>query len=257
MLPLGRLLQLVPRFTDGLKSAWAPPNPMPAPAFFSNPEEGPTMVDTSSPAITTIIKGREVPGTIVDGGSGVNVISLRTCNTLGIQEWEPCPFWLRMADTSSVRPAGLIWDLEVTIGGHAFRISAIVLQLNTQGAYPLLLGRPWLQTAHIKQNWQKNNITFRRGKTKVRVPTQPRAGPSKEVTPLYAESVNMLEGLADEEVDRYLEENPKIVPLFEVDVANVVSPYIVHPDDAGEEPDQDAIRDLRQAQEALEREMAV
>ena len=162
-----------------------------------------------------------------------------------------------MANTSSVRPTGLIWDLEVTIGGHAFRISAVVLQLNAQGAYPLLLGRPWLQTAHIKQNWQKNNITFRRGKTKVRVPTQPRAGPSKEVTPLYAESVNMLEGLADEEVDRYLEENPKIVPLFEVDVADAVSPYIVHPDDASEEPDQDAIRDLRQAQEALEREMAV
>ena len=67
----------------------------------------------------------------------------------------------------------------------------------------------------------------------------------------------MLEGLADEEVDRYLDENPKIVPLFEVDVAKAVSPYILHPDDASEEPDRDAIRELRQAQEALEREMAV
>ena len=48
-----------------------------------------------------------------------------------------------MADTSSVRPTGLIWDLEVTIGGHAFRISTVALQLNAQGAYPLLLGRAW------------------------------------------------------------------------------------------------------------------
>ena len=63
----------------------------------------------------------------------------------------------------------------MTIGGHAFRISTTVLQLNAQGAYPLLLGRPWLQTAHIKQNWQKNNITFRREKTEVQVPTQPQA----------------------------------------------------------------------------------
>ena len=91
----------------------------------------------------------------------------------------------------------------------------------------------------------------------MRVPTQPQAGPSKEVTPLYADSVNMLEGLADEDVDRYLDENPRIVPLFKVYVAEAVSPYMVHTDDASEEPDGDAIRELRQAQEALEREMVI
>ena len=141
-------------------------------------------------------------------------------------EWEPCPFSLHMADTSSVRPTGLIQDLEVTIGGHVFCISVVVLQLNVQGAYPLLLGWPWLRMAHIKQNWQKNIITFRRGKTKVWVATQQRAVTSKEATPLYAESINMLEGLPDEEIDRYLEEHPKIVPLFEVDITAAVGPYI-------------------------------
>ena len=81
-------------------------------------------------------------GIIIDGGSKVNVISKGTCDTLGIRDWEPCPFWLRMADTNSVRPTGLIRDLDVTIEGRAFGISAVVLQLNVQGAYPLLLGRP-------------------------------------------------------------------------------------------------------------------
>ena len=56
---------------------------------------------------------------------------------------------------------------------------------------------------------------------------QPRATTSKEVTPLYVESINMLEGLPDEEVDRYLEEHPKIVPLFEVDITVVVGPYVM------------------------------
>ena len=128
-LPLGRLLQLVPRFTEGLKTAMTAGESPPAPVFFSNPEEGPTVVDTNSPIITAIVKGKELPGTVIDGGSGVNVISLRTCDALGIHEWEPCPFWLRMANTSSVRPTGLIRELEITIGGHTFRISAIVLQL--------------------------------------------------------------------------------------------------------------------------------
>ena len=35
----------------------------------------------------------------------------------------------------------------------------------------------------------------------------------------------MLEGLPDEEVDRYLEEHPKIVPLFEVDITKAIGPY--------------------------------
>ena len=44
----------------------------------------------------------------MDGGSGVNVISTATCAQLGIIDWEPCPFWLRIADTRSVRPLGLV-----------------------------------------------------------------------------------------------------------------------------------------------------
>ena len=68
--------------------------------------------------------------------------------------------------------------------------------------------------AHIKYNWEKNVITFPRGKAKVRVPTQPRAGTSKELKPLYADSINMLDSLGDDEVDRYIDEHQKVVPLF-------------------------------------------
>ena len=114
MLPLGSLLQLVPRFTEGLKSMIAPQNVKPTMTFFSNPEEGLAVVDRSSPTITAIVRGREVPGTAVDGGSNVNVINQDLCDILGIQNWEPCPFWLRMADTSLVCPTTLsgIWKLQ-------------------------------------------------------------------------------------------------------------------------------------------------
>ena len=74
--------------------------------------------------------------------------------------------------------------------------------------------------------------------------------------PLYAESINMLEGLADEEVDRYLDEHPRIVPPFEVEVTEAITPYIVPPD-GDEELDLEAIHELCQAQESLEREMIV
>ena len=89
------------------------------------------------------------------------------------------------------------------------------------------------------------------------MPTQPRTSTRKKLMPLYAESINMLEGLAEEDMDRYLNEHSKIVPLFEVDVVGPVALYIVHPEEVWDKPVQEAIREFQQAQEALEREMAL
>jgi hypothetical protein len=77
-----------------------------------------------------------------------------------------------MADISVLRPLGLINDLIIHVGGFLFHISLVVLDLDSKGDYPLLLGRAWLRTARIKQDWPKNQVTFRRGKTKVRLLTQ-------------------------------------------------------------------------------------
>ena len=63
------------------------------------------------------------------------------------------PFWVRMADTQFVLPLGLVWKLKTVIGGHAFEIAAVVCALDAPGAYPILLGRPWLHYTNIKQNW--------------------------------------------------------------------------------------------------------
>ena len=95
-------------------------------------------MDEQSPTIKVVIQGQEVAGAIVDGGSGVNVINKTTCDRLGIRKWDACPLWLRMADTSTVRPLGLIRQLDVIVGGYTFQISVVVLQLDSVGPYPLL-----------------------------------------------------------------------------------------------------------------------
>ena len=60
------------------------------------------------------------------------------------------------------------------------------------------------------------------------MPTHERAGTSNHLTPLYIEAINILDELANKEVDRYLTENPKIIPLFEVDVVHSVTPYVIN-----------------------------
>ena len=69
----------------------------------------------------------------------------------------------------------------------------------------------------------------------------------------------MLEGLEDEDLERYLDENPRIVPLFEIDVGETVESYaspieiMGHGDKTGEV----AIAELQRTQEAFEREMEI
>ena len=69
----------------------------------------------------------------------------------------------------------------------------------------------------------------------------------------------MLEELEDEELERYLDENPRIVPLFEIDVGGTVESYAspIETTTRDVEPGEDAITELRCAQEAFEREMEI
>ena len=257
-LTMSKLLNLVPRFRQAMEARLQAPHKT-IPTLFTETNLGPTIIDHRSPVIKVLVHGTEIQGCAIDGGSGVNVISKATCTTLGITSWENDPFWLRMADTRSVRPLGLLRKLSIVIGGHLFEISAVVLSLESSRAYPLLLGRPRLHSANIKQNWQHNNLSFRRGRTKVRVPMEENATIPKDISPLYAEEIHMLEGLEDEELERYLDENPRIVPLFEIDVRGTADSYASPMGSTGhdDEPGEEALAELQRAQEAFEREMEI
>ena len=115
--------------------------------------------------------------------------------------------------------------------------------------------------ANIKQHWQQNMISFRRGKTKVRVITKEQIYTPQDTTPLYADVVQMLEGLVNEEVHHFLEDHSTIVPLFKINIITTANPYVS--EQAKEEkyinrePDPKSIEELRYAREALERELAI
>ena len=146
-LTMSKLLNLVPRFRQVMESRLQMPHKVIL-TLSTEPNHRPTVIDHQNPAIKVLVQGTEITGCVVDAGFDVNVISKATCNNLGITSWENCP--LGMADTSSVHPLGLLSKLSVIIGGHLFEISILVLALEAQGAYPLLLGRPWLRSTNIK-----------------------------------------------------------------------------------------------------------
>ena len=225
---------------------------------YSNPIPGPTVMDEQTLSINVVIWGQDVTDSIVNDGSGVNVINKITCDRLGITKWDTCPSWLRMADTSTVRPLGLIRQLDVIVGGHSFQILAVVLHLDATGAYLLLLGRPWRKTANIKQNWNKDILTFRKGQSKFRVSTQEKISTSRQCLPVHAKALNMMEGLDEAEEDQYFEDNPKIIPLFEVNIIQTLTSYMGEEDKEEKiHVDEKTLKELRLQQEATERDMQV
>ncbi len=60
-------------------------------------EMQPVDVDYKVPIISVKMEHRFMPGVLIDGGSGVNVLSEETCRELNITCWDPAPSQVKMA----------------------------------------------------------------------------------------------------------------------------------------------------------------
>jgi hypothetical protein len=125
---LEQLLRLVPRFREGIRRTLVGTTTMTAPAVQLT-EVDQLVMDCECPSMEAIVGRQRFAGILIDGGCGINVISMATCWQLGIRRWEPCKFWLQMVNTSSVRPISMILDLEMVVQGHAFTISVVIMHL--------------------------------------------------------------------------------------------------------------------------------
>mgnify|MGYP002776135322 CR=1 FL=1 len=100
---MSKLLNMVSRFLQAMESQLKTPHKAIL-THFTKPTNGPTMIDYQNPTIKVLMQGTQITRCVVDSSSGVNIISKDTCNNFGITSWENCSFWLRMANTRSVRP---------------------------------------------------------------------------------------------------------------------------------------------------------
>ena len=75
--------------------------------------------------------------------------------------------------------------------------------------------------------------------------------PTSPLVPVCVESVNMLEGLTEEEAERYFSDHENIIPLYEVNVVELAGPYQT------EFSQERAEIEMGQSREVLEKELAV
>jgi hypothetical protein len=78
---------------------------------------------------------------------------------LGLKIDRPASVTLKMANKQVVRPKGVISNVVITV----MRVSTIVdfhVVLEEHGAYPMILGRPWLTKSHARNYWGKGYMTI-------------------------------------------------------------------------------------------------
>ncbi len=95
----------------------------------------------------------------MDGGARVNVMTIFTMRYLGLRIDRPTSITFKMANKRVVRPEGVISSVAITV----MKVSTIVdfhVVLEEDGAYLMVLGKPWLTKSHARNYWGEGYMTM-------------------------------------------------------------------------------------------------
>ncbi|GJS67673.1 putative reverse transcriptase domain-containing protein [Tanacetum coccineum] len=100
-------------------------------------------------------------------GASVSVMPLSTYLNLGLGELAHTKLTVELADRTVKYPKGIAENVLVGIGKFVFPVDFIILDMPEDIKMPLILGRPFLSTAHAKIDVFKRKITLRVGEEKI------------------------------------------------------------------------------------------
>ncbi|GJY61968.1 putative reverse transcriptase domain-containing protein [Tanacetum coccineum] len=99
--------------------------------------------------------------------ASVSVMPLSTYLSLGLGELAHTKLTVELADRTVKYPKGIAENVLVGIGKFVFPVDFIILDMPEDVKVPLILGRPFLSTAHAKIDVFKRKITLRVGDEKI------------------------------------------------------------------------------------------
>ncbi|GJS73743.1 retrovirus-related pol polyprotein from transposon TNT 1-94 [Tanacetum coccineum] len=104
---------------------------------------------------------------LADLGASVSVMPLSTYLNLGLGELAHTKLTVELADRTVKYLKGIAENVLVGIGKFIFPLDFIILDMPEDVKVPLILGRPFLSTAHAKIDVFKRKITLRVGEEKI------------------------------------------------------------------------------------------
>ncbi|GJS88404.1 ribonuclease H-like domain-containing protein [Tanacetum coccineum] len=104
---------------------------------------------------------------LVDLGASVSVMPFSTYTHLGLGILSHTRLTIELANRTIKQPRGIAENVLVRIGKFIFPIDFIILEIPEDDDVPLILGRPFLSTAHSKIDVFKRKITLGVGEEKL------------------------------------------------------------------------------------------
>ncbi|GKC42852.1 homeodomain-like protein [Tanacetum coccineum] len=102
-----------------------------------------------------------------DLGASVSVMPLTTFTNLGLGDLAPTKLTVELANRTIKYPKGVAENVLVGIGKFVFPVDFVVLDMPEDIKVPMILGRPFLSTAHAKIDVFEREITLRVGNENV------------------------------------------------------------------------------------------
>ncbi|GKE84134.1 reverse transcriptase domain-containing protein, partial [Tanacetum coccineum] len=105
--------------------------------------------------------------TLVDLGASISLMPLSVWKKLSLPELTPTRMTLELATRTVAYPAGIAEDVFVQIGKFTFPDDFVVVDYDVDPRVPLILGRPFLRTAHTLVDVYREELTLRVGDEKL------------------------------------------------------------------------------------------
>nr|GEV31367.1 hypothetical protein [Tanacetum cinerariifolium] len=93
---------------------------------------------------------------LVDLGASISVMPLSMYKCLGIGKLKPINMVIKMDDNTKCTPKGIVENLLIKIDKFVFPLGFVILDIVKDFRMPIILGRPFLATAHAKAILQEN-----------------------------------------------------------------------------------------------------
>ena len=131
-------------------------------------------IDPGAPIVDFFIDGTLIEGAQIESGSSVNLMIVDTIDEISLKTIATTLIILRMANQSWIKPLDIFRHVLTIIWGLEFKIDFIVFKVTKSiSSYTILLGRPWLFDAKVKDDWGRGIITIGKRVNKIILPMYP------------------------------------------------------------------------------------
>ncbi|XP_022029656.1 uncharacterized protein LOC110930617 [Helianthus annuus] len=114
-------------------------------------------IDPGSFTIPCSIGGSPIRNALADLGASINLMPTSMFDRLGLGKTSPTKMSIQLADRSIKYPQGVAENLLVKVGDF------VILDMEEDTKVPLILGRPFLATAHAMVDMNGGTLTLRVG----------------------------------------------------------------------------------------------